>query len=780
MNIRRYLFSLVIGLICSTDVWADFVVKQIRIEGLQSLSQGTVLNYTPIRVGETFNSAKADTIIQTLYSTGLFENVSLGQSDDTLIIHIVESPVIGNVQINGNNAISKDDMSKLTKDANLIAGNVYSQAAMEQVRVTLLERYASLGYYNARVDIKSQHETRNRVTVIVNIEQGGLAKITDIIITGNCAFSRRTLLRQFILAPTWFLSFVTRSDRYSKEKLDASLEAVKSYYMDHGYIRFKVNSANATLSEDKRKVVITVDITEGPQYVFSGYKFTGNLIISEPELREKITFMPGEVFSRRKLEESVQRINLALGDYGYSYARIEPITAIDDATRQVFIDFHIEPGIKVYVRRITFKGNAFTGDNVMRSAMQQMEGSLLKTGQVQESVRKLNLLGFFKGVDVKTTPVPGTNNQVDLEYEVAETPSGQASVSVGYGSAGWEAGAGINEPNFLGTGRAVGLNFNRTAYSTNYSMNYYNPYYTVNNIGRGWTAYYSKFTPGHFFLTQSYSYDSYGANIFYNIPIALNDNVQAGYGYKRIDLSVASPSNSNVIPPSIQVRDFVKQYGQIYNIPILNFGWNHVGQDRGVFPTKGLNTGISAEVTAPLLNTHTLNYYKVGYTADYYQPLNRTRSFILQFNGGVGYGNGFQRTDGLPFLFNYYAGGLSQGLVRGYKTNSLGPIDSNYQSVGANFLLHGTINFIFPNMVTDSVRTSIFVDAGNVYQTSNDITLAQSFRNSPLRYSAGIALTWRSPLGPLSFSLAQPLNYQEIDRKLQRKEIFQFTMGTSF
>lgn len=762
-------------------VWAmssssdSFTVNNIQIVGNRGVSDSTVLNYVPIHVGQQYTDAKGGAIIASLYQSGFFNNVSLSRQGNTLVISVAERATIASVNISGNKTIPKDEIQKALRQLNITTGNIFNRAALDNFKQGLQNEYDSMGYHAAQVNINVQNLPRARVAININIVEGSTAKVQSITFIGNHVFSSYTLRKQMLVTTPRPWSCITKGDQYSKAKLDASLDNIVSYYMNRGYLHFQIVSSRAVLSPDRRGIDITIVVSEGAQYHFSTYGFSGNTIVPVSELNKVVTYSPGEVFSRAQVVSTVKAIALKIGDLGYAFAQIEPIPTVDERAKSVAINYHITPGNKVYVRHIIFRGNTITADYVLRRSMQQMEGGLLSLGRVQESVRKLKLLGFFKNVSVQTIPVPGTNNQVDVIYNVTEAAAGQASVSVGYGTLGWQFGAGITQPNFLGTGKSVGVNFTTSSYQTSYNINYYNPYYTLDNIGRGLNLFYITTSPDNQNLSSSYAFSSYGGNVYYTIPVSLNNTFNLGYGLSHIDLQTfgCAVGQANCTPVSTQVQSFVNTYGNDFNEFTLNGGWQYLGIDQAIFPTEGLSTSINGNVSAPVFS-NTLRYYKAWSNTDYYIPLSRSHSFVLDLSGNFGYGNGYGSTVGLPFFMNYYAGGLAQGIVLGYETNTLGPRDSNNQPIGGNVLANVGMNFIFPNFISpDTLRTSLFVDAGNTYQTNTSL---YSFGPGPLRYSAGILAIWRSPMGPIDLSLGAPLNKQPGDED----EPFQFSMGTTF
>lgn len=751
----------------------SFVVQNIQIKGLQRITDKTVRSYLPIHEGDYLNDTISEKIIEHLYQTGLFEDVQISHQGQSLILSVIERSTISRIQITGNKQIKKEDIQKLLTDAGVKVGSVYDRSAINMVQQSLQNQYNQMSYFNAKVDVSAQAIGNDTVALKIAITENSPAKIRKIEIIGNHAFSTFRLLRQLSITTPKLWTFITKTDQYSEQKLDASKEALQDFYMNHGYLRFKINSAEATLTPDQKNVQVVFNITEGDQYHFSGFKFSGRLILPEDQLKKQVKFRAGDLFSKRVLQESNEGLGTVLGDQGYAFAQIEPVPVIDDQKKQVFINFIVSPGKQVYVRRIQFAGNTVTADYVLRHAVQQMEGGLISVSKVKESIRQLNLLGYFKNVQVKSTPVSGTNNQVDLDYLVEETNAGTASVNFGYSTlTKFEIGAGINQPNFMGTGRTVGLNFSRNSYLSSYALNYFNPFFTATGIGFGASFTYQKTRPTALNISN-YTMDNYGATFYYTIPLSLNDNMQLGYGFNRIHLGANfDPSTGSVSPTEVQ--DFINRYGSDFEQVILDANWTHNSQDKAIFPTEGLLTSLGGDVAVPAFG-NSVKYYKLSSRFNYLLPLERKHEWIISMSGGVAYGSGYDGQAGLPFFANYYAGGLSQGEVLGYESASLGPRDSNGQPIGGNFLVHGRAALIFPNYISDSIRTSVFMDAGNVYQTNHYLKNFDSEGSGPMRYSAGVGLTFRLPMGPITISLAQPVHMQARDNR----QIFQFTMDTS-
>lgn len=764
--------KLVLGICCSTMLtWSfqtiaaqDFIVRDIKVTGLQRISKGTVLNYLPVQVGEEISPDSTAQIIKTLYETGFFQSVSLERQGNTLIVNVIERATIGSINVTGNKEIPSDKLKELLKQMGLVKGRVFQRSSLEHLEIELKQAYTARGKYNARVESHVTSLTENRVAIQVTISEGRVSRIKEIKFIGNRDFSKSELISQLSLTESGMFTYFSKKDQYSKGAMDTSLEALRSYYLDRGYLKFNIISSQVLLSPDKKDVFINIHVDEGPQYRFAGYEVTGNAILSKEKLHSLIQVKKGEIFSRKKVTESISAMGLALGDVGYGFPAINAEPRIDEVNKTVFVNFMVDPGRHVYVRRINFHGNTKTGDYVLRNIIRQDEGALLSLHNIKESERQLRLLGYLKNINVKTTPVPGTNNQVDLDVEVEEAPSAEATASLGYGTNGPQFNAAFNQHNFMGTGRSVGLAFNASYWGQEYSVSYYNPFYTDTGIGRGINFYFQRVDPQHFDVSN-YSSNRLGVDVNYNLLLSEKSSLQFGYGYQ--DLEIKS------VGSVVQIQNFVNLYGRDFHEIRLTTGWNRNSYDQIPFPTRGLNQQASALVALPA-SSNSLAYYKTNYQAHWYQPI--TSGFIFSLLGNVGYGNTF-KNNGLPFFENYYAGGIAQpGQVRGYESYSLGPKDSNGNAIGANFLVNGSAGLILPYPLSrDTVRTTLFADAGNVFIQGTPLPLS-GFAGGTIHYSAGLGVEWRSPFGPLAFSLAVPLNKQFLDQT----QVFQFTLSSGF
>lgn len=753
-NIIKKLITCIFLLFVTINSFADtFIVRSIQVKGLQKIPTATVLEYIPVRPGQSLDAEDTVHIIQTLYQTGFFEDVSLSRQGDALIVTVKERPTIGVIQLSGNKQISKDDLLAALKSAGIAEGQIYSESTLDGMKQALVHQYNMLGRYNAKVNVTVTPEPRNRVGVQIQISEGDIARIKQINIIGNKHFTEKELLKNFKLSKRpWWALFGT-SDEYSADKLKEDLEALHYFYLDRGYLKFSVDSSQVSMTPDHKAIYVSIRITEGDVYTISGYKFSGNLLGKQADIEKYVKLSPGEVYSRRKVERISNTIARYYADMGHAGASVSAQPQFIPGSTAVLVVFHVDPGDRIYVRNIEYSGNTRTADEVLRRETRQMEGGVYSASEIDQSTRRLNNLGYIDNIKVETVPVPGKSDQIDLNYSVKEVSSTTASAQVGYSdNYGILYGANITQKNYKGSGKSVSLGFNNSQYSQTYSFSYFNPYYTP-WMSRGYSIFYQKVTPGNTNISN-YVLDAYGAVMNYRIPMSEYSYFTFGYGYEYMHVNTGTPS--------IQISDFINQHGDNFNNVKLTMGWSYNNFDRAIFPTRGFNHYIGAEVGVPVL-PDSLDYYRLNYDATYYQPI--YKGFIVSLNAGLGYGDGYGSFDTLPFFKNYYAGGI--GTVRGYEANTLGPVDSNGNALGGSVLTAGSVNLIIPNPLSERLRTAVFFDAGNVY--------ADSFDAGDLRYSTGLQVDWFSPVGPLRFSLGKALNTKPGDRT----QTFQFSVGTS-
>ena len=765
--LRTLITSLLLSTFVVTSFAANFVVRHISIDGLQHIQRNTVEHYLPIKVGQSYTNVKGNEIIADLYKTGFFSDVSLARQGDNLIVKVVEKATIGNITINGNDEIPQKQMKKIQSETGLMIGRIFNQAHLKQVTQGMQQVYVSKGYYHAKVTSKVLHLPKNMVSVVINVNAGSIARVQKIQIIGNQAFSTGQLLDQFQLSTPNLFSFFTDSDHYSKMKLDQDLENLKDFYFNHGYLRFRVLSKQVTLTPKGDGVYISIHISEGAPYVVSNVLIPKTL---NKKYRAKIESMVkgliNDTFSRKEIIATNAKIGKYLGDNGFAFPEINAVPQINDVTHTAQLRYQIKTGQRVYVRRINFTGNTRTQDLVLRYNMRQMEGEAYDTADIMESKRRLANLPFIRNIQVTPTRVKGHPDEVDLNYHVKDVSAGTARIMGGYSDlVGFLYGASISQQNVLGTGRAAGISFQRSELQQQYSLSYNNPYYTIYGLSRGFTFSYVKTTPGNVNLS-SYTQEALNFNVNYGMPISEYDTLTFGYGYSHNAISV----NATNTPYSIQ--NYIAKHGGVFNEGVLTLGWDHSDLDRIVFPTEGWTTSISASGYVPL-DRQSLAYYKASFTGGYFLPIDHKHHWVINVHTNLGYGDGLVNTKGLPFFANYYAGGI--GTVPGFAGNSLGPQATGPANVkgtalgGSTLLVAGT-DFIFPNPISDSVRTALTFNAGNVFADAHSVGFKR------FRYSAGILLMWRSPIGPLDFSLSKAFNTKSTDDVSP----FNFTMGANF
>lgn len=773
MTMKRLTYLIILLSQFSLAAWAQsFVIRNIDFDGLQRISPATAETYLPVKRGQTMQPAKASAILRALYKTGFFDNITVSQRDNTLVIHVVERPTIGQLKITGNSIVPTDKLTSVMKSMDIAEGRVYNPAIIEKIKQSLLNQYYQVGRYNARVTVTTTPMSRNRVIVQIKISEGLIAKVRRISIIGNNAFDEATLIKQIDLTTSGLTTFITQADRYSEEKLEASLDKLRNYYMDHGYIRFQIKSAQAQVTPDRKSVYVTIVVQENAQYTVKDYQITGNYIVSRDEIEKRIIVKRGAVFSRQQVMDSEKAITKLLGEQGYMFAAVELHPQLNDKDHTLVLVFDIRAGKRTYIRHITFSDNNRTNDEVLRREIEQMEAAPASTTKLDQSKQRLQLLPYIKEVDMSVNPVQEADDQVDVNYKVKEDNSAQATFKLGYSpQQGPFLGAGVNQKNFFGTGNTLGLNLTRSKIEQYYGLDYSNPYYTDDGVSRSINLAVSKVNPGNTpNVDNAYTNNEYDLGVLYGIPVgqeqSVFNRVHAGATYQNTVVHIVPSSLSN------QVNTFVSRHGTHFQELDLKLGYTRDSRDKAIFATNGGLHTLFLDMYAPL-TSQSLSYYTVNYHGKYYQPL--SEQFIMLTRGDLGYGNGFHGVTDFPFFRNYYAGGIDS--VRGFQSYTLGPRDSNYRSFGGNFLVDGSVALIFPNHLTDSLRTSIFFDLGNVYSSMNNrLYGGQSTNSGPLRYATGLEADWLTPFGPIELSVAQPINRRSHDER----ETLQFALGANF
>ncbi|CAI8933161.1 outer membrane protein assembly factor BamA [Methylocaldum szegediense] len=758
--------SLLLGIFCSFSAWGlePFVIEDIRVEGLQRVSAGTVFNYLPVKVGDLFDDRQSAESIKALFKTGFFRDVRLEQDGNVLVVIVDERPSIASVKIEGNKDISTEDLTKALKGVGLSEGKVFDRQILDKVEQELRRQYYSRGKYGLKIDSSVTELPRNRVSINIKISEGKVAKIKQINIVGNNVFSDEELLDQFELSTPNLLSFYTKDDQYSKQKLSADLERLRSYYLDRGYINFEIESTQVSITPDKKEIYITINVKEGEVYTVNEVKLTGKLIVPPEELTPLVKIGPSDIFSRKLATETSKAISDRLGDEGYIFANVNMVPDINEAQKTVAITFFVDPGKQVYVRRINFQGNTKTRDEVLRREMRQMEAAWASTSKIERSKTRLERLGYFQEVNVETPAVAGTTDQIDVNYSVVEKPSGNLMAGVGFSQAqGIIFNASITQDNVFGTGKRINLTFNNSSVNTIYRIGYFNPYTTLDGISSGFDLSYRNTDASRMYIAR-YNTDvaSAGANL--GIPLNEFDSLRFNVDFEHTKLDAASRSSQEIL-------DFIQENGNKYNTLSLSAGWVHDTLNRAIFPTKGGAQRISVLASLPFSD---LTYYKASYKIQHYFPIAKDLTFMIE--GEIAYGDGYGNTRDLPFFEHYFAGGPQS--VRGFQPNTLGPrTRPNSQGFGGNdpfggsSKLVGTAELFFPvPFIQDSknLRLGTFIDAGNVFDGTYDL--------GEIRYSAGLSARWLSPFGALAFSVAQPINARGRD-EIQN---FQFSFGSGF
>jgi outer membrane protein insertion porin family len=763
----RYIPALITALLSQHAFALDpFVIKDIRVEGLQRTEAGTVFTYLPVQAGDVMSDEKATQAIKSLYNTGFFKDIRIEAEGDVLVVTVQERSAIAKIEFSGNKSFPSDKMTENLKQIGISEGLIFDKSQLDRSEQEIKRAYLAQGKYGATVKTVVSPLERNRVAVRFEIEEGVAAKIRDINIVGNNAYTTEDLRAEFLLTTPNWMSWWNKDDQYSKQKLTADLETLKSFYMNQGYLEFGIDSTQVSISPDKRDIFITVNVTEGEKYTISDVKLAGELQVPEAELTSLIRFAKGDVFNRQLVTESSKAIGDRLGNDGYAFSNVNAIPDIDKENHTASFTFFIDPGKRVYVRRINLTGNTRTRDAVLRREMRQLESAWYAGDKINRSKERLERLAFFDQVNIETPAVPGTNDQVDMNVDVTERSTGSVQFGAGLSSnEGVVLGFTINQPNFLGTGNRVNTQINTSKLNTVYSLSFTDPYFTPDGISRGFDVYRRDLNANNDINNNLADFNSrsYGAGVRFGLPLTENNFFTAGLtaDFTEVELSANSP---------VQYRDFCgNTTGCSSNSVQLSAGWTHDTRDNILFTNKGVLQRLTAEVTLPVLD---LQYYRLDYRHAWYKDIAKNFTFML--NGELGYAKSYGDTK-YPFFKNYFVGGVNS--VRGFENGSLGPrqVDATGQefNIGGTTRIVGNAEIFAPvPLIKDSsqFRLSAFFDAGNVYGDNQSISLGD------LRYSTGVGVSWFSPFGPLKLVFAKALNSQQDDRT----EVLQFQLGSQF
>ena len=788
MNFSRLLCSVALLLNTSLALAQGFKISDIRINGLQRVSAGSVFGALPLNVGDEADDRRLVDSTRALFKTGFFQDIQLSREGDVLIINVVERPSVASIEFEGNKAISTDDLMKGMKQSGLAEGEIFQRATLEGVRNELQRQYVAQGRYSASVDTEVVPQPRNRVGVKIKINEGEVASIQHINVVGNTAFPDEALIDQFTLKTSNWLSFFKNDDKYAREKLSGDLERLRSYYLDRGYINMDIASTQVSMTPDKKHVYITVNIQEGQKYRVRSVKLSGELKVPEDQVNSLLLVQKGQVFSRKLMTTTSELITRRLGNEGYTFANVNGVPQVHEEDHTVDVTFAVDPGKRAYVNRINFRGNTKTDDKVLRREMRHMEGGWASTYLIDQSKVRLDRLGFFKEVNVETPAVAGVDDQLDVNYAVEEQASGSITASVGFAqSSGLILGGSISQSNFLGTGNYASLGLTRSSYQSKYNIGFTDPYFTADGVSLGYNAFYSKTDYNDYYDdgVSYYAINSFGLGTTLGYPI--NETSRLSFGLTAQHDSIEPGTYS-----ADEIYDFVDREGKEFTNFKANLGWSESTLNKGVLATRGHSQNLNVMVTVPGSD---LSFYKIDYSGQTFLPI--TNSTSLRFHTKLGYGGGYGSTDSLPFYETYTAGG--EGSVRGFESGTLGPrntpatgayssagqayyTDRDTEALGGNILITGGAEYLFPvPFIKDnkSVRTSVFWDVGTVYSDKCYLSTTQgcgSVDLSQMASSVGVGVTWYSPLGPLSVNLAYPIRTPEN----ADKQVFQFSMGQTF
>ncbi len=760
-----------------------FVITDVRLQGLQRVSPGTVFNLIPFAVGDRIDELGVRALTRDLFGSGFFKDIRVGRDGGVLIVTVTERPAIESIELEGNKAIKTEALIDGLAQQGLREGEIFKQATLERVGLELERQYVAQGRYGASIDPQIEDLPRNRVAIRIVIEEGKNSGIRHLNIVGAESFAEEDLLDELELQHPSLLSFYRNDDKYSREKLSGDLETLEAYYKDRGYADFDLYSTEVSITPDRRQVYITIGIEEGDIYTISDVNLVGELgDVQAEDLRRLFVVESGQTFNQARITATEDRLEAALGNAGFTFATASGVPRIND-DQTVEVEFFVNSGKRAYVRRVNFTGNALTQDEVMRREMRQMEGGWASTAQIDLSKVRLERLGYFKGVDVETPQVPGTDDQIDVNFSVEEQPSGSISATVGYAQGtGLILGGNYSQSNVLGTGNSLGLGLSVSRWQKSASFNYFNPYFTIDGISRGFNVFFRRLDFDERNIAR-YATDSAGAGVNFGFPIGETQRINFGLVTDWTDITEGAFAAQ-------EISDFIAKNGEEAINFKMNLSWSSSTLNRGLFPDRGAAQSVALEVAVPGSD---LQFYKINYSGERYFPI--TQNWTLRVRGELGFGDGYGSTSGLPFYENFFSGGF--GSIRGFENSTLGPrstppldpqgnpiffgSDRRGDPLGGNLLVEAGAELIFPFPFVDDnrqFRPAFFLDAGNVFNTQcPDVAInCFDFDVDEIRYSVGFGLTWLTGLGPMTFSIAKPFQTQPFDEE----ERFQFELGRTF
>ena len=767
---------LLLTLIYSFSVNAE-IVKDIKIKGLQRVEAGVIFDSIPFDIGDDLDSIDSSEIIKFIYKSGQFRDVFVDYEDGVLLVNVSEKPIIASIEFKGNELLQTDKLKEGIRQVNLYEGAVFDKQVLSNLEKDLSSSYTSMGRYNVTVKAEFKPLERNRVALVVDIDEGTLTRISEISINGNTKFSDSDLLGIMELKETNILSWWEKDDRYSKSSLTSDIEKIKSFYLDRGYLNFKILATNVSITPNKKKLQINIDIEEGEKYTFSKISISGELDeFDENNLKKQILIKDGDMFNAAKVSETANKLSKFMGMFGYAFSNVNPISTIDEINKTVSYDFFVTTGNKVYVRNVNFIGNTRTKDKVLRREMRQFESSWYDENKVSLSKFRLTRLQYFSGVEIETIQVPGLTDQVDLNVSVTERNTGRVMVGAGVSSAeGLMGSFNVSQANFAGTGNTVALGVSTGSINRTYSLSYTDPYYTEDGVSRGFSVYKRDRNTAKLRGIGTYNTYSYGGGVNFGIPLSEKDffNFGTTIDFTELDLTDRSPTLYKDYCSKSQTAGSCSADGFEFNAGIRTDT-----RDNVLAPTEGVLTMYNATVTAPVLD---LQYYKLDASTEWYKPLDASKKYTLKLRGALGYAKEYG-SDPYPFFKNFFMGGVRS--VRGFRQSSIGPkyfnsSNNRWYTTGGTRSINLSAELFFPIPTikdNQSFRLSTFIDAGGVFSDNESVTSADQYSQGEMKYSYGIGVLWNSPFGPLQASIAEPINDDGTDR-VQR---FQFGMGSTF
>ncbi|MFL2711578.1 MAG: outer membrane protein assembly factor BamA [Gammaproteobacteria bacterium] len=789
----------------SASAFEDFLITDIRIIGLQRVSIGSIFTAIPVSVGDTMNKEKISDITRALFSTGQFNDIQIAKDGNALILSVLERPSVALIELEGNKALKSEDLLKGLEGAGISQGQVYKRSTLNGMKSELVRQYSSQGRYGAGVEVETTAMPRNTINLKIIIDEGESASIKKVNIIGNEIFSDDDLKQGFELKEGKWYAFLSNNDKYSREKLEGDIENLESYYLDRGYLKFSIESSQVSISKNKEDVFITLSLSEGVQYKINDVNVIGDMPLNEDLYLPIMESQKDQIYSQAQITQIEEYLVNLLGNEGYTFAEVTGNPEINEDDQTVALLFVVQPGNRTYARKIQFSGNYLTNDEVLRREMRQFEGAWASDNLIEASKVRLERLGFFKEVAVETIPVAGSEDQVDIEFSVEEESTSSVGGSIGYSDFGMNLGLNLSDNNFLGSGNRFILGINKSIYQESYNVSFFDPYFTMDGVSRGYSLYFRETDYGEFNVAN-YLTNSQGLGVQFGYPISDTQRIGLNLNFDNTDIDPGSL-------PSREISDFLASEGTIFDVLKAQAVWSRITLNRGMFPTYGSSTDVMLQATIPGSD---LTYYKTNIRQKFYRPIGFA-NLVFGFTGELGYIDTYGDTKKTPFFENFYSGGPRS--IRGFESNTLGPrvtpspcynfnpeteecpllIDSDFDGtpdtigqnpylyqqardpIGGNFLVEGSLQIIFKLPIIEdqrSMRSAFFLDFGNVFSTDCQDYQINCYEPSvdELRYSIGVGVTWITGFGPMSFSFSQPFN----DGPFDKTEEFQFTIGTVF